>query len=275
MYCKRDELVRIIPVIDLKGGIVVHGVAGQRARYQPIRSVLVGDPQPASVARAFADAQVFREIYVADLDAIVGGQPDWGSLRQIADSGLRIWLDAGVGDTDRLREFLLRRQDHEGVEAMILGLESLSDIGVLRMALAELGASHCIFSLDLRDGHPVTRDGPWQGRTPIEIASAAFDVGIRRLILLDVATVGTGRGPQSLELARRLRIDHPSMELIGGGGIRHLDDLTALSAAGFSAALVATALHHGTIPFHAQPEASALPHAPWQQTGAPAPTAGR
>jgi phosphoribosylformimino-5-aminoimidazole carboxamide ribotide isomerase len=242
-----EILVRVIPVIDLKDGIVVHGVAGQRSRYQPIRSVLASNPRPGTVARAFFDAGVSQEVYVADLDAIAGRQPDWDALREITDSGLRIWLDAGVADVERLRELVASSQDHDGLEAIIVGSESLGDELALRTALTELGASRCIFSLDLRCGRPVTRCPEWLDRPTVEIASTTFALGVRRMILLDIATVGTRRGPQSLELARRLRAEHPTLELIGGGGIRSLDDLKTLAASGFSAALVATALHSGAI----------------------------
>jgi phosphoribosylformimino-5-aminoimidazole carboxamide ribotide isomerase len=239
--------MRIIPVIDLKGGVAVHGIAGQRARYQPIRSVLASDSGPGTVARAFAETGAFREVYVADLDAIAGSRPDWDALHQIADSGLKIWLDAGVDGTDRLRELISFSQQSYGLEAVIIGLESLCEPDTLQLALAELGGTRCIFSLDLRDGRTIARHGPWQNRTSIEIAGEAFGLGVRRMILLDIATVGTGRGPQSLALAARLRAEYPTMELIGGGGVRNLDDLAALAAAGFSAVLVATALHRGAI----------------------------
>jgi phosphoribosylformimino-5-aminoimidazole carboxamide ribotide isomerase len=241
--------MRVIPVIDLKGGIVVHAVAGQRFQYQPIRSVLASNPRPATVARAFSDTGVFREVYVADLDAIAGRQPDWAALREITDSGLRIWLDAGVADADRLTE-LMTYPHHGEWEAIIVGSESLDEETVLRTALTELGASRCVFSLDLRDDRPVVRHRQWLDQTPIQIASTAFALGVRRTILLDIATVGTRRGPQSLELASRLRAEYPTLQLIGGGGIRGLDDLKTLAASGFSAALVATALHSGAI----QPE---------------------
>jgi len=39
----------------------------------------------------------------------------------------------------------------------------------------------------------------------------------------------------------------PDLELLAGGGVRDADDLRALAAAGAAGALVATALHRGTI----------------------------
>jgi phosphoribosylformimino-5-aminoimidazole carboxamide ribotide isomerase len=239
--------MRIVPVIDVKGGVVVHGVAGDRANYGPIRSVLANDPRPATVARAFAETGAFQDVYVADLDAIDGAPPDWESLRQIARSGLRIWLDAGVDSVARLREVTHFDECAAALAAIILGSESLRDLETLREASVALGPSRCIFSLDLRDTQPLTSCDSWRGLPSAEIAAAAFDRGVRRMILLDLATVGTSRGPQSLELARRLGAEHPDLELIGGGGVRGLDDLRSLAAAGFSAALVATALHTGAI----------------------------
>ncbi len=239
--------MRVVPVIDLKGGEVVHGVAGDRSRYRPIRSVLAADSCPATVARAFRETGVFQEVYVADLDAIAGGVPDWDAMQQISASGLKIWLDAGVSDLNRMRELASLCKVESTLSAVVMGLESLADPDTLSAGLAELGPSSCIFSLDLRDRRPMTRCNAWRDHSAPEIAAAAFDLGVRRMILLDVARVGTNCGPQSLEFARRLRADFPRLELIGGGGVRNTSDLASLSAAGFAAALVATALHTGTL----------------------------
>src|SRR5204863_88551 len=43
--------MRIVPVLDLKGGIVVHARRGQRADYAPLRSPLVDGCEPVTVAR--------------------------------------------------------------------------------------------------------------------------------------------------------------------------------------------------------------------------------
>lgn len=237
-----------VPVIDLKQGMVVHGVGGQRSLYRPIRSVLANSPRPGEVARAFASTGAFRHLYVADLDAIAGQRPDWSSLSEIAESGLPIWLDAGVADPERLRELARCRQHGVELDAVIVGLESLSSPQLLSAALDQWGAKRCIFSLDLKNGKSLARWGPWQNRPAESIAGEVVELGVRRMILLDLATVGSTLGPQSLGVARRLQTEHPALELIGGGGVRHMHDLHTLATAGFSAALVATALHTGTLP---------------------------
>ena len=66
--------MEIVPVIDLKGGIVVHARRGQRAEYAPLRSPLVEGCDAVTVARALGAVCRTRRLYVADLDAL-GGAP--------------------------------------------------------------------------------------------------------------------------------------------------------------------------------------------------------
>ena len=64
--------MRIIPVLDLQGGQAVHAIAGDRAHYRPIQSVLHEGPDPIGLARAYRDSLGLRDLYLADLDAIAG-----------------------------------------------------------------------------------------------------------------------------------------------------------------------------------------------------------
>ena len=91
---------------------------------------------------------VFRHIYVADLDAIAGQRPDWKSLYEIAESGLQIWLDAGVADTQRLQGLADGHERGVELDAIIVGLESLSSQELLSATLAQWGAMRCIFSFN-------------------------------------------------------------------------------------------------------------------------------
>jgi phosphoribosylformimino-5-aminoimidazole carboxamide ribotide isomerase len=69
--------------------------------------------------------------------------------------------------------------------------------------------------------------------------------GIGTIIVLDLARVGTGTGPD-VELVREIRRALPRTELVAGGGIRDAADLERLADAGADAALVGSALHHGS-----------------------------
>ena len=66
------------------------------------------------------------------------------------------------------------------------------------------------------------------------------------MIVLDLARVGTGSGPD-VALMGELCARFPELELLAGGGVRDASDLHALAEAGAAGALVATALHSGAI----------------------------
>ena len=79
--------MRVIGVIDLKDGVAVHAVRGERQSYRPVRSGLVEGADPVDVARALRDRLGLRELYVADLDAIAGGEGHDETLRALAARG--------------------------------------------------------------------------------------------------------------------------------------------------------------------------------------------
>jgi phosphoribosylformimino-5-aminoimidazole carboxamide ribotide isomerase len=233
--------VRIVPVIDLQGGVVVRGVAGRREEYRPIVSQLVSEPTPRAIAKAFSHQFGFRETYVADLDAIAGQPPDCASYGEVASCGLSPWIDAGVTSAVDAQKLLAQPG------SVIVGLESLASLDELATIVAQCGRERIIFSLDLKSGQTNTRIERWRAASADSIAAKVIAQGIERIIVLDLADVGTGGGTRTLELVRRLRAAHPHLEITAGGGVRSRDDLLALAAAGCDAALVASALHDGRL----------------------------
>jgi phosphoribosylformimino-5-aminoimidazole carboxamide ribotide isomerase len=260
----------VVPVIDLKAGLAVRGVGGRREAYRPVQSVLSSSPAPEAIGRAFKERLGFSRVYLADLDAIAGGEPSWGVYRSLGELGLRLWIDAGVSDVQRATALAtVGNTPHEapaattcsrlmadpagspgGCEKVVVGLETLPSADALAEIVAHLGSQRVIFSLDLKDGQPLA--GPlWHGGSPLEIARHAVDAGVRSILVLDLAAVGMNRGAITLELCRQLkrlgRQLGAALELIGGGGVRNKDDLLLLAGAGCSAALVASALHDGRL----------------------------
>ena len=116
--------MRIIPVIDLMKGEVVQAIRGDRANYRPVQSVLTRDVQPLSVARALQDATGCDEFYIADLDAIMGGQPQWNVVREMA-GGVRakLSLDAAIADAAKAMKAI-----EAGAERAIVCSETLQDL---------------------------------------------------------------------------------------------------------------------------------------------------
>jgi phosphoribosylformimino-5-aminoimidazole carboxamide ribotide isomerase len=206
--------MRVIGVIDLKDGVAVHAVRGERQRYRPVRSGLVEGADPVAVARALRDRLGLRELYVADLDSIAGGR----------------------GHDDVLRVLSL------GAARAIVGTETLADAA----AFAELPLDRLVLSLDMRGGRVLARDSELATLGPGEALARLTRAGLREAIVLDLARVGSGEGPD-VELVRELHGRFPQLALLAGGGVRDAADLRALAQAGAAGALVATALHSGAI----------------------------
>ena len=234
--------MQIIPVIDLMGGVVVRGVAGRRHEYRPIESRLCGSATPAAIGAALQARFGFREAYVADLDAIAGADPAWKIYEALAACGLALRIDAGVATADRARRIA---EFHAGklCSAVVVGLESLSSPLALEEMLATLGPERLAFSLDLKSGAPLVAARQWQGLDALAIAGRALRLGVRRLIVLDLAQVGMSQGVGTESLCRCLRQLDGGIEIIAGGGVRGAEDLKSLAAAGCDGALVASALH--------------------------------
>lgn len=238
--------MRVIGVLDLAGGCAVHARQGQRELYRPVGTVAGNAVEPGdapALARAYIERFGIPELYVADLDAIQGRPPQDALLTRLAELGVPLWLDAGVTSVAGAR-----RARAAGASRIVVGLETLPSYVVLRDIAAATGRDRIAFSLDLRQGEPILAIGsripPTEG--PDRIVGQAVEAGVGALIVIDLARVGTRRGPD-FELIARVRDASPRLTLVAGGGIRGPDDLERLAAAGCDAALVATALLDGRV----------------------------
>ena len=232
--------MRVIPVIDLKSGAAVHAVRGERERYRPLRSEIVAGSDPVRVARAVREALGLEELYIADLDAIAGGHLHRDVIAALAAEA-RVMVDAGATEVAAVRLLL-----ELGAASVVIGTESLTDQAALARLRAELPDAPLVLSLDLRAGQVVSPD-PELARLGAPDALARLGrCGVREAIVLDLARVGSGAGPD-VALVSGLHARLPALELLAGGGVRDVADLRALAAGGAAGALLATALHSGAI----------------------------
>jgi phosphoribosylformimino-5-aminoimidazole carboxamide ribotide isomerase len=229
----------ILPVIDLRNGIAVRAIAGRRAEYRPLVSRLTDSTEPLAVARAVRDRFGWTAVYLADLDAIGGAAPAFEVYDRLRADGFQLWLDAGVhdvADADRIAA--------AGVDQIIVGLETIRGPAEWEAIVRRLKAERVVFSLDLRDGRPMAASADWPADPAAIVARVAADGG-RRVIVLDLARVGSGRGTGTEELCVELVRRHPGVAFFAGGGVRSLDDVRRWEAIGIAGVLVASALHGG------------------------------
>jgi phosphoribosylformimino-5-aminoimidazole carboxamide ribotide isomerase len=241
----------IIPVLDLSRGVAVWAQAGNRARYEPVASALVPDSVGDAVAllKAFRRRLGARSCYVADLDAIQGGAIQRVMLRELAqlETGFAgaIMVDAGAHTPESTFEVLAC-----GASQVVIGLETLRAFSDLAGVVRVVGEGRVIFSVDLRMGtpilHPDLHDAAGVHPDAMTLTSQAVEAGVRSLIVLDLARIGTGCGTD-LGLIERLRRRFPSVRLLAGGGVLERRDLDRMRDAGCDGALVASAIHNGAI----------------------------
>ena len=222
--------MEIIPVLDLKGGVVVRARMGQRDLYRPIVTPLAATSDPVDVARGLRTIHPFATLYVADLDAIEGRGDNGATLRRLRAQcpGVSLWVDNGIADTAAAARWL-----DAGIGSLVLGSETQSDAALMRSFTDD---DRVILSLDYRGD-------AFQGPREIRDAPSAWPA---RIIVMTLARVGSGAGPDLDRLAEVRRIA-AGRRIYAAGGVRDAGDLAALARTNVAGALVATALHDGRL----------------------------
>ena len=222
--------MQAIPVIDLMGGAVVRARMGDRASYRPLESPLSPTSDPVAVVRGLLTIYPFSTLYVADLDAIERHGDNFPALRRIRAEfpALQMWVDNGAADLTALDALI-----GADLGIPVIGSESQRDS---KLIAQHRGSRRVVLSLDFRGD-------AFQGPREILAEPALWP---RRIIVMTLARVGSGAGPDLARLAE-IRAIARGCEIYAAGGVRDAADLSALKAAGASGALIATALHERRI----------------------------
>lgn len=242
--------MRIIPVIDVMGGVVVRAVGGRRDEYRPLVSQLTDSTDPIEVAEALLEATGAKELYVADLDAIRTSptlSPNIAGIARIARTGAAVWVDYGHREDFDEAELL-----NTGVAGLVLGTETVTGIHtVIHTVLMTTRTLQIVLSVDLRNGRLCYNSSGWACRDGVStdefLQRAVQDCNLTKVLILELASVGTLTGPNTVDMCGRVRTANPNLELWTGGGVRDGDDVKRLEDAGADAVLVASALHDGRL----------------------------
>jgi len=233
--------MRIIPVMDLLGGVVVHARKGVRSEYRPVESVLSPTAKPVEVARAFYREFLFKELYIADLDAIQGKGIATDNIKRISRATpMKMMIDSGVSSLQAAQRLV-----DAGASKIIVATETLEDLDTLSLIVDELGSNRITSSLDLKDGKVLSKSAELMKKPPIEAAKIIEDRGVSETIVLELTRVGSESGVDK-RLAQ-LIVNSIKIPVIIGGGVRNVADLTELQEIGVDGVLLATSLHTGSI----------------------------
>ncbi|MDD1716530.1 MAG: nickel transporter [Methanolinea sp.] len=214
----------LVLAMDLRSGMVVHGMRGMRSTYRPLTWGL----SPSADPREYLLCLSPRFLYIADLDRISGRGSHEREIRICSSLVERCYVDRGC----RTPEDYL---DGAGI----------TNIAATETSQAPLSQYHGGFlSIDVKDGVVIP-----SGEDPGLVMKEACSWDFEGCILLNIGAVGTGEGIREENLsALRETYDRT---LFYGGGVGSTTDLDRLSNLGFDGAIVATGVHRGRIPLDA------------------------
>ncbi|OYT25702.1 MAG: hypothetical protein B6V02_03080 [Thermoprotei archaeon ex4572_64] len=218
--------IKVIPVIDIMRGKVVHAVSGKREEYEPLRdSTLTSSADPYELLRILK-RRGFHEVYIADIDSITNTGSNEHVIREALKLNFKVLADVGRSG--------LYREDTQDLE-YVVGTEYLNF-----EELKEL--KDRVSSLDVEYGMVKFKNCKLNINDVLSILNR---VSVKKLLIIFLDLVGTLRGID-INLVSKVRSAY-SRELIVGGGVRGVDDILRLKNIGVNGVLVATALHKGIV----------------------------
>ena len=232
---------RLVFVMDLLNGEVVHAIRGKREQYRPVHrfSSVVQASDPIRILQQLRPA----EIYLADLNRLMKTGENRGTITALRARfpDVKIMLEYGIRGIEDLEEAAAA----DLADTFVLGTETASRALIADASSAGLPVS---VSLDLLESAVLAVDQKLQ-RDPFAVLESLNAYPLKELIVLELSRVGTKRGLDLEFLARAAAISEHT--LLCGGGVRSMADLLQLKERGIAGALVATAVHDGSIPIAA------------------------
>lgn len=221
----------ILPAIDLKDGQCVRLFQGDYATAEQVAD------DPVKTAKGF-ESDGAHWMHIVDLDGAKARRPvndeTIFSIRQ--NAALNMEVGGGIRDMESVEYYLSR-----GVNRVILGSAALQDPAFVRDAVRKYGKKIAV-GIDARDGK-VAAEG-WTAQSEmdyLDMARQMEDIGVRYLIVTDIAKDGTMAGPNLVMLDKINRA--VSCSIIASGGVSNLKDILDLNNLGLYGAIAGKAIY--------------------------------
>lgn len=221
----------LFPAIDLFGGKVVRLTKGDFSRKADYGLT------PVEAAKRFLDAGC-RYIHIVDLEGAKLGHPcHLQALEQIAALGMFTQYGGGLRE-----EVFVRDAVDSGADRVMVGSLLFKDPAIPEVLSGEYGPA-VMPAIDVRGGK-VVHSGWLEGTdlTPADAIKDLYEKGFSVFLVTDTERDGMMSGSR-VELYRPLVGD--GYDIVAAGGITTADDISALAAAGVSAAVVGKSLYEG------------------------------
>jgi phosphoribosylformimino-5-aminoimidazole carboxamide ribotide isomerase len=239
--------MRVIPAIDLRGGLCVRLRQGDYGQ-----ETVFGD-DPAEMAARF-EGEGAASIHLVDLDGAKTGSPvNITSVQRImARIKIPCQLGGGIRDQATIAAWL-----DAGVDRVIVGTQALRDPDWFR-TMTHRYPHRLVLGLDARAGK-VAAEGWLETSTvdAVELARRFDDSPLAAIVYTDIARDGTLDGP-NLQATRELA-ESVKAPVIASGGVGSLEDLDLLAALPIAGCIVGRAIYEGKFTLaEAIPRVSAL-----------------
>ena len=226
-------MFRIVFVIDLLDGRVVHAIKGEREKYQPVdNSKVCNSAEPIEMISAVKP----KEVYIADLDRLQHTGNNFEVIKKIS-AFTKTMVNISVEKNDDIEKCL------SITDTVILSSEA-SSFEIMKYASRNYPGKTSV-TIDIKNGSILTKDENLK-KEPKELVKHLNDLEIKDIVIIDLSKVGTSAGINE-DLLREIK-EISNHDILFGGGIRDMNDIDALKEIGISGALVATAVHNGKIP---------------------------
>lgn len=227
--------MRILPAIDLIDGQCVRLYQGEFSS-----SIKVAD-DPVTQIKRFIDNGA-EMIHIVDLDGARAGKPVQFDLikRLCSHSSVPVEVGGGIRTIETIKRYI-----NAGVSRLVLGTAAIENEVLLQKVLDSY-ANKMAIGIDAKDGKVAIRG--WESVTEtdyIMFTKRMEDLGAQTIIFTDISKDGTMSGP-NFNAYKKLQ-ETVSCKVVASGGIRNMEDLSALNEMGITEAIVGKAIYEGRV----------------------------
>ncbi len=225
----------IFPAIDLRGGKCVRLIQGD------FDKETVYSDDPAATALKW-QAMGAKFLHVVDLDGARAGSPqNLDAIKSILDAvNIPIEVGGGIRTLDDVEKLLTL-----GVRRVILGSVAVENISLVAAAVKRFG-DRIVVGIDARGGFVAVHG--WEKSSNVTVDKLAREIvaaGVQTIIYTDISKDGMLSGVNASTFAKLQKSSGASV--VASGGVRSLEDIQALKAAGVAGVIVGKAIYTGSL----------------------------
>lgn len=225
----------IFPAIDIKDRVCVRLYKGDFSTAGKVADSYIKTAADFKAAGA-------GWIHMVDLNGALGGVRINSDIfvKVAKDSGLSVEVGGGIRTMDDVKFYI-----ENGIQRVIIGSAALKNPALVKEACAAYGDRIAV-GIDAKNEMVATEGWTQKSATHyIDLAKRMEDIGVKYIIYTDIDRDGMLSGPNTEQL---LRLNEAvSCNITASGGIRNIEDITALKNAGLYGAICGRSIYSGTL----------------------------